>query len=132
MKKSNFASPQQKFADFFDIQHQEGESLTQFRQKIAGTLGHYKNYSDTQKAIEIKQQIKEDINKTRYKVEGFDENLIKHMEQRGQKLKLLQIGTEKEANKLFERMSNFVKMALPDKFVDGQGNIWRKCLAKTL
>jgi len=124
--KTNFASPQHKFADFFDIQPSDRESLSQFRQKVISTLGFYKNHAELKK-IESKPITKElKIEEVSYKVFGYDENLIAHKKKQGQKTYIIPLDTEKKAMDLFKNVSEFVKQTLPEKYVDSEGNVWQR------
>ena len=117
---------QSKLAEFFDTDIQGGESVTQFRQRLVSTTEYYNNKNDAKKEVVEYRKTNQDIKEVSYIVIGYDENLQAHMKSKNLDILTIPMNTEKTAQDLFKRTSDFVKKNLPEKYVDSNGNVWQK------
>lgn len=119
------SSVSKKLADFFDLDYSTSKS---FRQELVSTVDYYKNINDFKLNSNKKEYAKstENIENIKYKVIGYDEKLQNLLKEKKQKVEVFDISKELPANELFKNISDFIKQALPLKFVDNYGNVWEK------
>lgn len=133
MKRVSFDSihsSQDKIAELFDMPQTGNESLTQYRQRLLSMADHFKTNSPKKQPQQqmrvVTAPVKEDLDKIKYCVVGYDENLIKMRKQKSQRVRIVEAGKELSASELFRLASEFVKNALPQKYIDEYGNVWQK------
>jgi len=106
-----------KLSDLFDLRRDGGESDSQFRQKLRGTVDHYQ-FQNEVKIRPVNKPLK-DIT---YEVTGYDVHLAEYMRKKGMPLKQAIIGTRKPAEQVL--MGQLAKENPPRIFVDAYGNMW--------